>query len=166
MAAPRSSIYFLVQTKIVWFIWTWARALSGLPSVLLLPSLTLRRAAIELFIRSRLKIGKDVTYCRPHHATSVTRQRSFYFNIWSHCSLLVESTNHMNQALSMTLHSRNLRVDHCCCITAMVKIPNLITALRSILKNECPPLLRGFICAYHPAAPGSNPKQTIYTFSI
>ena len=25
-------------------------------------------------------------------------------------------------------------------------------------------VLRGFICAYHPAAPGSNPKHTIYTF--
>ena len=24
--------------------------------------------------------------------------------------------------------------------------------------------LRGFICAYHPAAPGSNPKHTIYAF--
>ena len=24
--------------------------------------------------------------------------------------------------------------------------------------------LRGFVCAYHPAATGSNPKHTIYTF--
>ena len=28
----------------------------------------------------------------------------------------------------------------------------------------CPPQLRGFVCAYQPAAPGSNPKQTIYAF--
>ena len=27
-----------------------------------------------------------------------------------------------------------------------------------------PLLLRGFVCAYDPAAPGSNPKQTIYAF--
>ena len=27
-----------------------------------------------------------------------------------------------------------------------------------------PPQLSGFICAYHPAAPGSNPKHTIYAF--
>ena len=24
--------------------------------------------------------------------------------------------------------------------------------------------IRGFVCAYHPAAPGSNPKHTIYAF--
>ena len=33
--------------------------------------------------------------------------------------------------------------------------------------KECwwwPPQLRGFICAYHPAAPGSIPKHSIYTF--
>ena len=29
-----------------------------------------------------------------------------------------------------------------------------------------PPQLRGFVCTYHPAAPGSNPKHTIYAFSI
>ena len=28
------------------------------------------------------------------------------------------------------------------------------------------PQLRGFVCAYHPAASGSNPKHTIYAFSI
>ena len=27
-----------------------------------------------------------------------------------------------------------------------------------------PPLFSGFICAYHPAAPGSSPKHTIYAF--
>ena len=28
-----------------------------------------------------------------------------------------------------------------------------------------PPWLRGFVCTYHPAALGLNPKHTIYTFS-
>ena len=27
-----------------------------------------------------------------------------------------------------------------------------------------PPWLRGFVCAYHPAAPGLDPKHTIYAF--
>ena len=27
------------------------------------------------------------------------------------------------------------------------------------------PLIRGILCAYHPAAAGSNPKHTIYAFS-
>ena len=26
--------------------------------------------------------------------------------------------------------------------------------------------LSGFVCAYHPAAPGSSPKHTIYAFSF
>ena len=29
-----------------------------------------------------------------------------------------------------------------------------------------PPLLRGFVCAYHPAALGSSPKHAIYAFSF
>ena len=28
------------------------------------------------------------------------------------------------------------------------------------------PQLSGFVCAYHPVAPGSNPKHTIYPFSV
>ena len=28
------------------------------------------------------------------------------------------------------------------------------------------PLFSGFVCAFHPAVPGSNPKHTIYAFSI
>ena len=31
-------------------------------------------------------------------------------------------------------------------------------------KDRWPPQLRGFVCAYHPTAPGSNPKHTIYAF--
>ena len=27
-----------------------------------------------------------------------------------------------------------------------------------------PPKLSGFVCAFHPATPGSNPKHTIYAF--
>ena len=27
-------------------------------------------------------------------------------------------------------------------------------------------MLSGFVCAYHPAAPGSSPKHSIYTFSF
>ena len=39
------------------------------------------------------------------------------------------------------------------------------------LKNcsDCsgvPPQLSGIVCAYHPAAPGSSPKQAIYAFSF
>ena len=33
-----------------------------------------------------------------------------------------------------------------------------------ILMDGVPPKLSGFICAYHPATLGSNPKHTIYTF--
>ena len=29
-----------------------------------------------------------------------------------------------------------------------------------------PPWLSGFVCAYHPAAPGSSPKHTIYGFIV
>ena len=40
-----------------------------------------------------------------------------------------------------------------------LKFPNCIKMLPG-----WPPQLRGFVCAYHPAAPGSNPKHTIYAF--
>ena len=30
----------------------------------------------------------------------------------------------------------------------------------------CPPLFSGFVCAYHPAVPGSNRKYAIYTFVV
>ena len=36
--------------------------------------------------------------------------------------------------------------------------------LRRTLGVGRPPQLRVFVCAYHPAAPGSNPKHTIYAF--
>ena len=29
-----------------------------------------------------------------------------------------------------------------------------------------PPQLSGFVCTFHPAAPGLSPKHTIYAFSI
>ena len=34
------------------------------------------------------------------------------------------------------------------------------------IKNREPPQLSGFICTFHPAAPGSSPKHTIYAFSF
>ena len=41
----------------------------------------------------------------------------------------------------------------------------LLSALISSNKNTGAPLLSGFICAYHRAVPGSNPKDNICPFS-
>ena len=48
-------------------------------------------------------------------------------------------------------------------------LPNLVTLITfylTIMQLGVPPQLSGFVCAYHPAAPGLSPKHTIYTFSI
>ena len=56
-------------------------------------------------------------------------------------------------------YSKNLHLNYS--IKRVIVIETSRMASRRIEKYF---LLRGFICAYHPAAPGSNPKHTIYAF--
>ena len=46
---------------------------------------------------------------------------------------------------------------HWCCI---------FVSKSTMKKLRCRVLLSGFVCAFHPAAPGSTPKHTIYAFII
>ena len=47
---------------------------------------------------------------------------------------------------------------------ALLKNAPLNPYLRIISLLKYTPLLSGFVCAFHPAALGSNPKHTIYVF--